>query len=141
MFKRSFVGFAFMLAMWLVGCAAASQPTDPAAVMDAYTVAINAGDVEKALSFVADDAVYNRPAGQFKGKAEIRKFVQDLITRKSRVELVGERKVQGERVTWVSRVTQMDPQNPSAPPTTIMNNSESIVRNGKIVTHTANRAP
>jgi len=141
MHKHSLVGLGLMLAALLVACAATSQPTDPAAVMDAYTAAINAGDVEKALSFVADEAVYNRPSGQFKGKAEIRKFVQDLVTRKSRVELVGERKVQGERVTWVSHVTQIDPQNPNAPPTTIMNNSESIVRNGKIVTHTANRAP
>jgi hypothetical protein len=141
MFKYNLIGLVLVLATLLVACAASSQPMDPAAVMDAYTAAINAGDVEKALSFVADDAVYTRPAGQFKGKAEVRKFVQDLVTRKTKVELVGTRTVQGERVTWVSRVTQIDPQNPSAPPTTITNNSESIVRNGKIVMHGATRAP
>ena len=45
--------------------AGVAQPLDPVAVIDAYTAALNAHDVEAALAFVADDAVYLRPAGRF----------------------------------------------------------------------------
>ena len=119
----------------LVACqSGGDQPTDPAAVMDAYTATINAHDVEKALSYVAADAVYHRPAGEFKGKEEIRGFIEGLIARNVKVELIGERTVDGERVTWQSHVTLENPAQE------IMNNSESIVRDGKIVMHTAQAA-
>ena len=120
----------------LVACQSggSDQPTDPAAVMDAYTAAINAHDVEKALSYVADDAVYHRPAGDFNGKGEIRGFIEGLIARNVKVELIGQRAVEGERVTWQSHVTLENPAQD------IMNNSESIVRNGKIVMHMAQPA-
>ena len=86
----------------LGACQSASQggPTDPAAVMDAYTAAINAGDIEAAMALVADDAVYERAAGNFNGKEEIRGFVEGLIAREAQVELVGERQVDGEIVSW-----------------------------------------
>jgi len=113
-----------------------SQPTDPAAVMDAYTEAINAHDVEKALSFLADDAVYDRSAGAFNGKSEVRQFVEGIIARDVQVGVIGERTVDGEHVSWQSRVMIDDPQNPGTRLEVILN-SESIVRNGKIVQHTA----
>jgi YVTN family beta-propeller protein len=115
------------------------RPTDPAGVMDAYTAAINAGDVATALSFVADDAVYDRPPplGQLVGKDAIRGFVESLVARKARIALVGLRRVEGEKVTWSSRVTLLNANDPSGPPDVVENNSESIVRGGKIVQHTA----
>lgn len=126
----------------LTACQSATsgQPTDPAAVMDAYTEAINAHDVEKALSYVADDAVYERPNGAFNGKAEIRNFVEDLVARNVHVELIGERQVDGEQVTWHSRVMIDDPENPDGPQMELRNDSTSIVRDGKIVRHMAVRA-
>ena len=111
-----------------------SQPTDPAAVMDAYTAAINAHDVEGALSYVADNAVYHRPAGDFNGKEEVRGFIEGLVARNVKVELIGERTVDGERVSWQSHVTLENPAQE------ITNNSESIVRDGKIVMHSAQAA-
>jgi ketosteroid isomerase-like protein len=136
------VGLIF-LAGFFTACQASdpSQPADPAAVMAEYTTAINAHDLEKALSLVADDAVYTRPGGEFRGKEEIRGFIQDLINRDVQVELIGERQVQGERVSWTSRVSLQDPQDPNGPRVEIVNHSESIVRNGQIVTHSAQRAP
>ena len=115
------------------------MPVDPAGVMDAYTAAINAGDVAKALSLVAEDAVYDRPPplGILTGKDAIRGFIESLVTRKAKVERIGVRHVSGELVKWTSRVTLIDPENPSAPPTVTENNSESIVRGGKIVQYTA----
>lgn len=131
-----------VVAAFLTACqsATSNQPTDPAAVMDAYTEAINAHDVEKALSYVADDAMYDRPNGAFNGKAEIRTFVEGLIARNVHVELIGERQVDGEVVTWHSRVMLDDPENPDGPQLEIRNNSTSVVRNGKIVHHMAERA-
>ncbi|HEX9924855.1 MAG TPA: nuclear transport factor 2 family protein, partial [Anaerolineae bacterium] len=110
------------------------------AVMDAYTAAINAHDVEAALSYVADDAVYDRSVGAFNGKEEVRGFIQGIIDRNVHVELIGERTVDGERVTWQSRVMLDDPANPGGPQIEVRNNSESIVRDGKIVMHTARPA-
>ena len=66
---------------------------DPAEVMDAYTAAINAHDVEAALALVADDAVYERPTGQFSGHDEIRGFIEGLIARDVKVEVIGDRRV------------------------------------------------
>lgn len=120
---------------------AAQEPLDPAAVTDAYTTAINAHDVEAALSYVADDAVYTRPAGTFEGKEQIRGFIEGLVAQNVRVELIGERQVEGELVRWMSQVTLSDPDNPDASPTEIVNNSQSTVRNGLIVAHSAERAP
>ncbi|MBI2929822.1 MAG: CHRD domain-containing protein [Verrucomicrobia bacterium] len=118
------------------------RPTDPAAVVDAYTAAINAGDVETALSFVAEDAVYDRPPplGILTGKEAIRGFIESLVARKARIELLGLRRVEGELVNWKSRVTLLDTANPGGLPVISLNDSSSIVRNGLIVQHTARPA-
>jgi ketosteroid isomerase-like protein len=115
--------------------------TDPLAVMEAYTAAVNAHDLEAALALVNDAAVYTRPAGEFLGKEEIRGFLLDLFARNVRVELIGERQVQGSRVTWRSRIFLADPQNPDGQPLELVNDSESVVQNGRIVFHSATRAP
>lgn len=115
-----------------------TRPVDPAAVVDAYTAAINAGNTEGALTFVAEDAVYDRPPplGILTGKAAIRGFVQDLITRKARIQLLGLRTVEGETVKWKSRVEVDSPTDPSQRQLAL-NESSSIVRDGLIVQHTA----
>lgn len=119
-----------------------TRPVDPGAVVDAYTAALNDGDVERALSFVADDAVYDRPAplGILNGKAAIRGFVQDLVSRNARIQLLGLRVVEGESVRWHSRVTLRSAANPSEAQI-LLNDSSSIVRNGLIILHTARPAP
>lgn len=137
--NRTSYSLIVVLTILLSACGSQS-PNDPAAVMDAYTAAINAHDVEAALQYVADDAVYERPTGQFTGKAEVRSFIEGLIAQNVQVELIGERMVDGEKVTWQSQVTLTDPQNPGGPPLVILNNSESIIRDGKIIFHTATRA-
>jgi len=126
---------AIMLSMLAAPAAVSAQPVDPAEVIDAYTAAINAHDVEGALTYVADSAVYVRPGGQFIWKEEIRGFIEGLIAQNVRVELVGERQVEGDRVSWTSRVYLDDPANPGAGPR--QNRSESVVRDGLIVFHMA----
>jgi hypothetical protein len=114
-----------------------AQAMNAGAVVDAYTEAINAGDVDGALSFVADNAVYMRPAGQFIGKDQVRGFIEDLVLRAARIELQGEREVYGEYVTWRSRVAF---GNPGAGPAEVRNQSRSVVIDGKIVFHMATPA-
>ena len=140
--KRRLLILSVIISVFVGACQStpSGQLTDPAAVMDAYTAAINAHDVEAALALVADDVIYHRPTGDFNGKEAVRGFIEGLIARNVRVELVGQRTVDGERVSWRSHVFLADPENPDGPLLEIMNNSESIVRNGKIVMHTASRA-
>jgi hypothetical protein len=107
--------------------------------MDAYTAAINAHDVDVAMLFVSPEATYNRPLGIFGGLPEIRGFIQDLIDRGVSIELIGERSVEGERVRWSSVVRFSDPA-PGAP-AEVRNESESLVRDGKILEHRATRQP
>jgi hypothetical protein len=139
---RSLTVILSILLMLLLGACGGGETAvmGPAEVMDAYTEAINNHDVEAALALVADDAVYERPAGSFNGKEEIRGFIEDLIARDVQVELVGERTVDGERVTWQSHVRIKDPANPDGPLLELMNNSESTVRDGQIVHHRAEPA-
>jgi ketosteroid isomerase-like protein len=140
MMKLRVIGLLVILALGIVSCGTAgSTEMDPAAVMDAYTAAINSGDVEAALALVADDAVYERPAGTFNGKAEIRGFIEDLIARNAQVQLIGERQVNGEVVSWQSLVTIDDPENPGTR-LELRNNSSSTIRNGLIVHHQAQPA-
>jgi hypothetical protein len=107
--------------------------------MDAYTAAINAHDVDIAMLYVSSEATYNRPLGIFGGLPEIRGFIQDLIDHGVSIELIGERAVDGERVTWSSLVKFSNPAPGS--PAEIRNASESLVRDGKIVEHRAARMP
>lgn len=132
--------------LWLLAVAAmpvpvapaAAQAPNPAAVVDAYTAAINAANVDAALEFVADNAVYMRPAGQFIGKDQVRGFIEDLVSRGAAIELLGEREVYGEYVTWRSRVAF---GSPGAGPAEVRNLARSVVIDGKIVFHMATPAP
>ncbi len=130
------VAVVFVLTTGLL--TASAQPRDPVGVVDAYTAAINAGDVEGALAFVADNAVYMRPAGQFIGKDQVRGFIQDLVARGARIELQGDRDTVRDYVSWISRVTFA---NPGSGPSEIRNLAQSIVVDGKIVFHMAYPSP
>jgi ketosteroid isomerase-like protein len=125
----------------LVSGTVRAQPLDPAAVIDAYTAAINAHDVEGALAFVDDNAVYMRPSGQFIGREEVRGFIAGLVAQNVQIELLGERQEFGNYVMWMSQVTLSDPSNPDAAPMVLHNQSESIVHDGHIVFHMATRVP
>jgi ketosteroid isomerase-like protein len=118
-----------------------AQPLNPAAVIDAYTAALNAHDVEGALAFVDDNAVYMRPTGQFIGREEVRGFIEGLVAQNVQIELMGERQEFGNYVMWMSQVTLADPTNPGAAPMQLRNQSESVVHGGRIVFHLATRVP
>jgi ketosteroid isomerase-like protein len=132
--RRIAVALALTAALVLRGTPGAAQPPDPAAVIDAYTAALNAGNAEAALAFIADDAVYMRPAGRFVGKDEVRGFIEGLIRRGVQIEVLGEREVFGEYVRWASHVRFA---NPGGGPAEVRNRAASIVQEGKIIFHSA----
>jgi len=76
-----------------------ASPPNPAAVL------AHSGDQhwrrgdQTALSFVADNAVYDLPPpfGLLTGKAAIRGFIETLVARKARIELLGLRIVEVNR--------------------------------------------
>ncbi len=80
------------------------QRMDPVAVLNGFNEARNAHDLERAMSFIADDAVfdYEPPlfgAGHLAGKQEIRSFLQRQIDDNIHVE-VSDLAVSGNTVRY-----------------------------------------
>jgi hypothetical protein len=66
------LGWSVVLALVLVACGpAASSTTDAVTVLENYYAALTASDLEKAMSYVADDAVFIDPMGRYVGKENI----------------------------------------------------------------------
>ena len=82
-----------------------AQEASPITVINAWAAALNAGDVEAALSYLADNAVLtfvppSMPGddGIFTGKEEIRAWYQGLVAAKG-VTTLSDCQVKGEQVT------------------------------------------
>jgi hypothetical protein len=81
------LSIAYLNSIWgvhpLLALAACGSPAattaDPVAVYQSYLEAIKSKQLDEALSFVADDAVYLDPMAQISGKEEIRAFLQGVI--------------------------------------------------------------
>ena len=126
----------------LVACQSATlaTPMDSVTVIDKYIAAINAHDVEGALEFVDNNAVYSPEGNQIKGKSEIRKFIEQNVAQLVSVERLGEYTVDGERITWTERGLFKNPF-PGGTTMKITTNLEAIVRNGKIISLTGTAVP
>lgn len=85
-----------------------AQVTDPAAVVTARIEAMNAGDVDAAIAYFADDAVYkfvDPPPGvpdTFAGKDEIRGRLETLVAVNASME-VEIQQVDGDKVTALTK--------------------------------------
>ena len=96
-----------LLALPGVLCA---QESDPLSVVNAWVAALNAGDIDGALSYVADDAVVTivPPApgtsGVFTGKEEIRGWYEAIVGEHG-VTTLSDCQVDGETVTCVNTYT------------------------------------
>ena len=85
---------------------------DPAAVIDAYIAAVNAGDLEAILDLYADDAVHiflptpDGSAGVCLGKEQFRMWYEQSLANGDRVELEdGTLAVDGNQATFVTRIS------------------------------------
>ena len=85
---------------------------DPAAVIEAYIAAVNAGDLEAILDLYADDAVHiflptpDGSAGVCLGKEQFRMWYEQSLANGDRVELEdGTLAVDGNQATFLTRIT------------------------------------
>jgi hypothetical protein len=139
--NRNLILLTVVVISLLVACQSTTpEPIDPTSVIDEYIAAINAHAVEKALQFVANDAIYSPEGNQIKGKSEIRKFIEENMTQLVSVERVGEYKVNGERVSWTERGLFKNPF-PGGAPIKVVTNLEATVQNGKIISLTGTEVP
>jgi hypothetical protein len=97
------VGVACLVGSGVIASMARAQAGgDPAAVITAYEMARNRGDIDGALSYFADNAVISQRNTTFSGKDEIRRFLTGVSAR-SRFIVVTDRQTVGNEVTWIER--------------------------------------
>jgi len=93
-----------MLVTVLASACASTQPiTEPVAVIEAFYEALNDGDLDTAMSFVADDARFIIDI-LYSGKAEIRDFYREDLGVGSQYEL-SDLRADGEEVSWTEKAT------------------------------------
>ena len=90
----------------------ATSGDDPAAVIDAYIAAVNAGDLEAILDLYADDAVHiflptpDGSAGVCLGKEQFRMWYEQSLANGDRVEVEdGTLAVDGNQATYLTRIS------------------------------------
>ena len=116
-----------MLVTLLASACASTQPiTEPVAVIEAFYEALNDGDLDTAMSFVADDARFIIDI-LYAGKAEIRDFFREDLDVGSHYEF-SDLRADGEEVSWTAKatigaITYEDPY-------------EAVVQEGMIVSYT-----
>jgi ketosteroid isomerase-like protein len=88
-----------------------AQGTDPLSIVNAWLDALNAGDIDTALSYLSDDAVVTMvPPGTpgddgiFTGKEEVRGWYEGLVAAKG-VATLSDCQVEGESVTCIDTYT------------------------------------
>jgi limonene-1,2-epoxide hydrolase len=78
--KVLFIYWTALLLLALAACGSPAATTaDPVAVYESYLQAIKSKQLDEAISFVADDAVYLDPMANISGKEKIRAFLQGVI--------------------------------------------------------------
>ncbi|MGC9334251.1 MAG: YybH family protein, partial [Anaerolineae bacterium] len=97
--KRLLIGMTVVVAMLALPVALCAQETDPVAIVNAWAEALNAGDVDAALSYLGDDVqITPSPGMTFTGKEEVRGWYEGLVAVNSQNTL-GDCTVDGENVT------------------------------------------
>jgi hypothetical protein len=130
--KKYLLLMAILILSLLVSTGVAlAQTPDPLAVLEAYDLALNAGNVEGALALFADDAVLTTRQGQFVGKEQIRTWLERLVMQNERIEVAG-RTVAGDKVTWQNQFFRTDLPGLSNDP--LEAQAEAVVEAGQIKT-------
>lgn len=114
-----------LVALVLVAGCGSSSDDDTKIVQD-YYAAINAGDLDKAMTYVASDAVFANPNGVYRGAAAIRAFLDsstDIVQELSDFHLEGGKVIYAFKVKQKATGEVLDEGDDGL----------TIVRNGKIV--------
>lgn len=117
-----------LLALVLSATRVLAQANDPAAVIEQYTAAVNAHDVNAAVELLAEDAVLQLgpdapPTGVYTGKTAIREYLEGRFG-DAVVEMTQPPKVEGDKVTWTEKESYLA--------TTTIQKMEAVVHDGKI---------
>jgi hypothetical protein len=119
---------------------------DPAAVIEAYIAAVNAGDLDAILDLYADDAVHiflptaDGSAGVCLGKEQFTMWYEQSLANGDRVELADESlAVDGNQAAYVARITS----NPWSKLglEALEAHSDLVVIDGQIMTHVVTLSP
>jgi len=108
--KARLVAMAVFVVLLALPGALYAQGPDPMSIINAWVEALNAGDIDGALSYLADDAVVTivPPApgtsGVFTGKGEIRGWYEGIVGEHG-VTTLSDCQVDGETVTCVNTYT------------------------------------
>jgi hypothetical protein len=88
-----------------------AQEPDPMSIINAWVEALNAGDIDAALSYLADDAVVQivpsapGTSGVFTGKGEVRGWYETIVGQNG-VTALSDCQVDGETVTCVNNYAE-----------------------------------
>jgi len=115
-----------LMPLFASACASTQPVTEPVAVIEAFFEALNDGDLDTAMSFVADDASFILFA-VYPGKAEIRDYYRESLDLGFHAEL-SDLRADGDKVSWAGRVTIGGG--------TFESVYEAVVQEGMIVSHT-----
>jgi hypothetical protein len=116
-----------------------AQEPDPMAIINAWVEALNAGDIDAALSYLADDAVVQivPPApgtsGVFSGKGEIRGWYETVVGQHG-VTVLSDCQIDGETVTCVN--TYAEDSFRSLGIDSVVGEWVAVVREGKLQSYT-----
>lgn len=86
--KQLFFSFFIVLASMVSAQVATKQQAPPSALREAYLRAYNAHDTDAILALYAEDAMLLSEAGVFRGRDEIRKWLQFAIDQGSVLESI-----------------------------------------------------
>ncbi len=122
--KSATIVLMFMLVIAVGSACASTQPiTEPGLVIEAMYEALNEDDIDGAMAFLSDDALFVTGT-VYRGKAQIREFVQGLADHQARYEVI-DLQVKGEEVAW-TLIGTMDVRSFERP-------IQAEVQDGKIV--------
>jgi ketosteroid isomerase-like protein len=116
-----------------------AQEPDPMPIINAWVEALNAGEIDAALSYLADDAVVHivPPApgtsGVFTGKGEIRGWYETVVGQHG-VTTLSDCQVDGETVTCVN--TYAEDSFRSLSIDSVVGEWVAVVREGKLQSYT-----
>ena len=125
---------------------APSVSDDPAALIDAYVAAVNAGDLEAILALHADEAVHiflptpDGSAGVCRGKDQFRLWYEQSVANGDQVEVVeGTLAVDGNQAAFLSRIASNPWRDLGLE--ALEASAQIVVIDGQIMTHVVTLAP
>jgi SnoaL-like domain len=110
----------------------------PSAIVDTYLATQNAGQVDRCMELIADDAVFDVGRGYYEGTDQVRTFLLMLIGRGSRTERI-ESRTEGDSV--YAKWRQSDDDGRRLGIEWVELDAEVTVRDGKIALLRARPTP